>query len=448
MASLIAAELRARGHDVQCILPGSSRPRTEDARAAFGRWTAAGGPTRSHKSRRNRASAPLSTRYSALAWHARYRDLLDAVAWMNQQQSVYAIDVPSGLIPDTGAWVGDVPGVSATATITFIGDKPGLHTASGIDAAGTSPSTPSAPVAGSSDGMLSTAADLRAVLARRRHDSHKGTYGNVAVVGGGRGMVGAVLLAGRAALRLGAGPCLRRCDRRTRFARRPVAARTHVPQPARSDRVAGARRRLRAWHPVRGSRGVDPCTRARDCHRARCRRPEPGCRRPGPEGACPPAVRPDHPHAPPARSCAAACVQRIGGAARSHFGGAATVAGIRCDHDPQGRRQRDRRHRTAATPSTPPARRRLQPRARATCWPGCLERCWRRESRRGTSRSPRSGCMDALPMAQATSAWWPVMSPLVRRAKCACRLRVAGAPTERPRPDAACVPASHRCVSA
>jgi hydroxyethylthiazole kinase-like uncharacterized protein yjeF len=39
----------------------------------------------------------------------------------------------------------------------------------------------------------------------RRRDTHKGTFGNLVVVGGGRGMVGAALLAGRAALRLGAG---------------------------------------------------------------------------------------------------------------------------------------------------------------------------------------------------------------------------------------------------
>src|SRR5512134_1614040 len=37
---VIAAELRARGHDALCVLPGSIRPAADDARAAFGRWTA------------------------------------------------------------------------------------------------------------------------------------------------------------------------------------------------------------------------------------------------------------------------------------------------------------------------------------------------------------------------------------------------------------------------
>jgi hydroxyethylthiazole kinase-like uncharacterized protein yjeF len=42
-------------------------------------------------------------------------------------------------------------------------------------------------------------------LARRAPDSHKGDFGNVGILGGAPGMAGAALLAGRAALRLGAG---------------------------------------------------------------------------------------------------------------------------------------------------------------------------------------------------------------------------------------------------
>ncbi|MDV7390478.1 NAD(P)H-hydrate dehydratase, partial [Arthrospira platensis SPKY1] len=39
----------------------------------------------------------------------------------------------------------------------------------------------------------------------RRHNSHKGDFGDAGIIGGASGMVGADLLAGRAALRLGAG---------------------------------------------------------------------------------------------------------------------------------------------------------------------------------------------------------------------------------------------------
>ena len=46
---------------------------------------------------------------------------------------------------------------------------------------------------------------LPALFAPRADDTHKGTYGTLAVLGGGPGMTGAALLAARAALRTGAG---------------------------------------------------------------------------------------------------------------------------------------------------------------------------------------------------------------------------------------------------
>lgn len=46
---------------------------------------------------------------------------------------------------------------------------------------------------------------VAAFLKPRPRDSHKGLFGSAVVVGGDRGMVGAALLAGRAALKLGAG---------------------------------------------------------------------------------------------------------------------------------------------------------------------------------------------------------------------------------------------------
>lgn len=202
---VIASELHARGHEVLCVLPACRQPTAEDARAAFVRWTAAGGRVHHEIPSEARFDGVVDALFGIGLTRPLSGPHLDSVVWMNRQQVVYAIDVPSGLDSDTGAWVGDIGGVRSTATITFIGDKPGLHTAAGIDAAGIVTVDAIGTVAGSSDGMLSTAADLHALLTPRRHDSHKGTYGNVAVVGGGRGMVGAALLAGRAALRLGAG---------------------------------------------------------------------------------------------------------------------------------------------------------------------------------------------------------------------------------------------------
>lgn len=49
---------------------------------------------------------------------------------------------------------------------------------------------------------------LPALFTPRPMDAHKGTFGTVAIIGGGPGMVGAPLLAGRAALKSGAGKVL------------------------------------------------------------------------------------------------------------------------------------------------------------------------------------------------------------------------------------------------
>lgn len=50
--------------------------------------------------------------------------------------------------------------------------------------------------------------ELPALFAARPSDSHKGTFGTTAIIGGGLGMTGAALLAGRAALKIGAGKVL------------------------------------------------------------------------------------------------------------------------------------------------------------------------------------------------------------------------------------------------
>ncbi|MDF2466321.1 MAG: hypothetical protein K0Q43_4556 [Ramlibacter sp.] len=112
---------------------------------------------------------------------------------------VLSVDLPSGLNADTG----DGQGVRATHTLSLLALKPGLFTAGGRDAAGQVwfddlgvPSGPQEPTAWLS-GPPSPA--------RRAHASHKGSYGDVAVIGGAPGMTGAALLAASAALHAGAG---------------------------------------------------------------------------------------------------------------------------------------------------------------------------------------------------------------------------------------------------
>ncbi|MBC3917368.1 NAD(P)H-hydrate dehydratase [Undibacterium sp. CY18W] len=120
-----------------------------------------------------------------------------------------ALDVPSGLNADTGQVTGaDGIAVCATHTISFIGNKTGLHTGAGRDYAGeVSVATLDIPANFFPPGKarLNTAASLKGILQPRKQNSHKGSYGDVIIIGGASGMVGAAILAARAAQFSGAG---------------------------------------------------------------------------------------------------------------------------------------------------------------------------------------------------------------------------------------------------
>lgn len=131
---------------------------------------------------------------------------------------VLAVDLPSGLQADTGQYAPGFapdparPPDAAQHTLSLLTLKPGLFTGAGRDAAGSvwfddlGCALPAEPP---SARLIAAPATLA-----RRHASHKGSYGDVAVVGGeglaarGMGMTGAALLAARAALHSGAGRVL------------------------------------------------------------------------------------------------------------------------------------------------------------------------------------------------------------------------------------------------
>lgn len=124
-------------------------------------------------------------------------------------RAVLALDLPSGLDADSGALPGpDGVAIRASHTLTFIGDKPGLHTCDGRDYAGHVQVAPLGLEAGdfpATQLRLNDPADFRAALPPRRQNSHKGSFGDVAVLGGAPGMAGAAVLSARAALCSGAG---------------------------------------------------------------------------------------------------------------------------------------------------------------------------------------------------------------------------------------------------
>ncbi len=134
--------------------------------------------------------------------------MAEAIARINDQPAVrIAVDVPSGLRADSGQPLGQ-QAVRATHTLSLLTLKPGLFTGAGRDHAGDiwfdTLGVPSAP--STAPGMrLAGSADWHAAQAPRRHASHKGSHGQVAVVGGAPGMLGGAMLAARAALAAGAG---------------------------------------------------------------------------------------------------------------------------------------------------------------------------------------------------------------------------------------------------
>jgi ADP-dependent NAD(P)H-hydrate dehydratase / NAD(P)H-hydrate epimerase len=199
-----ASELRQRGHRVNVV--ALSEPAATDAIAAAQRWAALGGAVLRQRPTAREFDVVVDAMFGIGMTRPLSGAFLDAARWMSERwPRVVAIDVPSGLDADRGTWVGGVAGVRASETITFLGAKPGLYTNEGVDAAGPVRvdmlSVPSV----DSPGALLEPDQFSAVLAPRLRNSHKGSYGVALIVGGNVGMVGAALIAARAALRLGAG---------------------------------------------------------------------------------------------------------------------------------------------------------------------------------------------------------------------------------------------------
>ncbi len=120
---------------------------------------------------------------------------------------VLAIDNPTGLNPDTG----HLPGIGVVAdhTLCLLTLKPGLFTGRGRDLSGQVwlESLGIHPTGGADRPGLTQTAILtgRPELMMRLHATHKGSYGDVGIIGGAAGMTGAAFLAGSAALQAGAG---------------------------------------------------------------------------------------------------------------------------------------------------------------------------------------------------------------------------------------------------
>ena len=207
----LAAHLKRWFYRVQVAFLGESAKLPADAAQALQKWRAAGGS----ELRALPGTAAIARDYDLVvdglfgigltrALEGRYARAVEAI---NQSgQPVFALDIPSGINSDTGAAMGCA--VSAASTLTFIARKPGLATLDGPDHCGRiSLATLGLDVEAllPAQAHLLDARILGDALQRRRGNFHKGNAGDVAILGGAAGMVGAALLAGRAALYCGAG---------------------------------------------------------------------------------------------------------------------------------------------------------------------------------------------------------------------------------------------------
>lgn len=120
---------------------------------------------------------------------------------------VVALDIPSGLMAQTGTTPGAV--IHADQTVTFIGLKPGLLTGKARDVVGRLHHHAlglEGWLAGQTTAITRfDASQLPEWFPPRRPTSHKGDHGRLVIIGGDHGTAGAIRMTGEAALRAGAG---------------------------------------------------------------------------------------------------------------------------------------------------------------------------------------------------------------------------------------------------
>lgn len=213
-----ALQLHRRGMRVQVYLLARTEQLPTDARRAFERASHAGVPIHLGLPASRPALNPQDLVVDALlgigATRAPEGDMLQAIAWLNAGRAkVLAIDLPTGLDADSGQALGSAESmVRADHTLTVLGTKPGLLMGHGRDNCG---QLWLAPLGLPREAVVWSAPDAEvnppAEPLPRRHASHKGSHGDVAIVGGeslgsrGLGMTGAAILAAQAAVHGGAG---------------------------------------------------------------------------------------------------------------------------------------------------------------------------------------------------------------------------------------------------
>lgn len=133
---------------------------------------------------------------------------LEAIEYLNDTESlVLSLDLPSGINGDNGQVMGAA--VYADMTVTFIGVKLGLVSGEALAYVGDlhcdNLVVEEALEAHALNALRVDEFDIAELLPKREVTAHKGELGHVLVIGGDRGMAGAVRMSAEAALRVGAG---------------------------------------------------------------------------------------------------------------------------------------------------------------------------------------------------------------------------------------------------
>lgn len=206
-ALMTARLLAARGYQIDIVGRAADPASHPTAANAWRNWRAEGGEVLDN--------IPQSRQYSLVIdgvfGIGLQRDVTGQEArWIDRVNTFdcprLALDVPSGLDSDSGRIRGHA--LRADHTLSFLGLKPGLLTADGPDLCGKlylDTLGVDAQAGPSTLGIALTGLENRHRLPPRARNSHKGQYGHIAILGGSAGMVGAALIAGRAALLQGAG---------------------------------------------------------------------------------------------------------------------------------------------------------------------------------------------------------------------------------------------------
>ncbi len=199
---LVAARhLLAAGWRVQLYRVPGGRPPSSDTAAALQAAQAAGLEATPCPTRLPPTDLVIDALLGLGSQRAPAGDLARAIAAIRSASApVLAVDLPSGLHPDTGAVLGE-HAVVATATLCTLSLRPGCFTHQGRDHAG------AVWLAELGHPAATGSAWLCGAFTRppRAHASHKGRFGDVVVLGGAPGLSGAAILAAEAALAAGAG---------------------------------------------------------------------------------------------------------------------------------------------------------------------------------------------------------------------------------------------------